>query len=345
MDSHPREYLPMRLRYSILLASSCALFGCQTPATSDATPPPSRTLKSVPAGKSDSPQEGLQDFFFKDYDLPGSLEASGVSILPGDEQVTIVLDNDPAAVLGLAQAPHRFEALTLKEATFEGKDTPDFDDQAYEGLTFDATTQHYYALVEAQGKRNQPRIDRYDKAWNWVESQEVDFDFATANKGMEGLAHIRLNETLYLLMLCEENKCDEDGKSGEGRIEVFELDKDKWEKVDRIKLPSNVDFKDYSGLDVRDDQIVVTSQESGAFWVGTLTLEMDKGKPDWKIQQDGQIWVMPEDEDGRTIYCNLEGVSISDARTFYMVSDQRKTTQPSRCKSHDQALHRIVLPE
>ena len=96
---------------------------------------------------------------------------------------------------------------------------------------------------------------------------------------------------------------------------------------------------------MRDDQIVVTSQESGAFWIGELALEMDDGRPDWKITQPGQVWLMPEDDDERPLYCNIEGVSISDARTFYMVSDQRKTTQPSRCKDKDQALHRVVLPD
>ena len=332
----------MRTPPLFLLMASCTLLGCQDPAP--APPAEPRTLAGVSPGKGDAPQEGIQDFFFKDHDLPGSLEASGISVLPGDRQVTIVLDNDPAALLGLAREPHVFESLSLKEATFEDEDPPDFDDQAYEGLTFDPITQEYYALVEAQGKRNRPRIDRYDRQWRWLGSQDVKFDFETPNKGMEGLAHVWFDGELHLLMLCEENACNEDGEPGQGRIEVFALEKDRWEKVDRIKLPKEVEFEDYSGLDVRADQIVVTSQESSAFWVGALTLEVDDGKPDWKIQEDGQVWRMPEDEDGRAVYCNVEGVSISDARTFYLVSDQRKTTQPSRCKSRDQALHRVVLP-
>ena len=79
----------MRVHPLLLITSSCALIACNAPATSEQ--PPARSLASASPGKSDSPREGIQDFFFKDQDLPGSLEASGVSVLPGDEQVTIVL--------------------------------------------------------------------------------------------------------------------------------------------------------------------------------------------------------------------------------------------------------------
>lgn len=285
------------------------------------------------------------------------LEASGVAFfLPNNERETLA-QSDLYVAFDHFSTAARVPRDLQSAASFLGEEESDF---GYEGLTFDARTQRFYALVEAveKKKRFEPEIHVYDASWKLVSEQQVDFEVEDFNKGMEGLAHVYHDETLYLFMLCEGNQCETHGDRGEGRIHVFALDEEEeeWLEVDRVKLPGNLDFEDYSGLDIQGDRIAIVSQEEGAMFLGTLLLEFDdEGEPDWKIADDddfeggeGKVYELPRDEDGKRIFCNVEGIAFSpapgEARTLYLVSDRRKPDQNKRCEDHDQSMHKVELP-
>ena len=45
-----------------------------------------------------------------------------------------------------------------------------------------------------------------------------------------------------------------------------------WKYIDTVKLPSAVDFIDYSGLDIDGTNIAVVSQEESKLWLGELAV-------------------------------------------------------------------------
>ena len=184
----------------------------------------------------------------------------------------------------------------------------------------------------------------YDREWTLLARQRVDFKLKRRNKGMEGLAHLYHRGELHLLMLCELNKCRSKRARGKGRIIVFKQEAGVWRRVDRIKLPKTLMFSDYSGLDLKEGRLAVTSQESGGLWVGALSLRYDsKGRPDWSVEAPGQVFDAPRRARG-SAYCNLEGVSFSPDGLI-LVSDQRKSKQPEYCDEYDQSLHVVKLSQ
>ncbi len=327
----------------LLSLGACSSESSEPAAT--VTSPKRVSLAEGDAGKFDEPTPGkmttlfLHDLLDLDERIP--LEASGLSIAFDDTfeaPVHVVFDHFEA----VATLP-----MTLGTATLTGDEDID---EGYEGLTYDASTDTFYALVEAveKKKHNEPEIHVYDRDWNRLAKHQVDFELDDFNKGMEGLAHTYIADTLYLLMLCEGNECKTNGEKGEGRIQAFTLDEEgeEWLHVDTIKLPESLHFEDYSGIDLRGDSLIITSQEESAIWMGSLTLELDEnGEPDWKIQDEGTIFELPRNNDDKKIYCNVEGVSFSDdGKSIYLASDRRKPDQNKRCEKGDQALHQILLP-
>ena len=80
--------------------------------------------------------------------------------------------------------------------------------------------------------------------------------------------------------MCEGNHCKggDTGKSpGKGTILVLRFDptfgsrEGRWIVDDKIMLPSELPFEDYSGIDVYENRwITVVSQTSRLFWAGQL---------------------------------------------------------------------------
>ena len=99
--------------------------------------------------------------------------------------------------------------------------------------------------------------------------------FETNNKGFEGMAMVRYKgeySDRYLFLLCEGNKCEHDNDGREGRVKVFtQIDDNKtWSLIDTVKLPSTLDWQDYSALDITGSWISVLSQEESKMWIGQL---------------------------------------------------------------------------
>jgi uncharacterized protein YjiK len=178
-------------------------------------------------------------------------------------------------------------------------------------------------------------LERLEKSW-------LPFNFQRENKGFEGLSLVRHEGEEYLLALCEGNDCD--GKSvgerpGNGKIKVFARDDDEFKYVASTDLPRSLPFVDFSGMDVRNGNLALVSQETSALWVGRLDPK------NWRIQGDGDVYAFPKGRDGAVGYCNVEGVSWIDEDTLVVVSDAKKENkQPPSCAAKEQSIHVFRLP-
>jgi hypothetical protein len=62
------------------------------------------------------------------------------------------------------------------------------------------------------------------------------------------------------------------------------------------------------------------------------------------FEDDGQVVLFPRDDEGRMMYCNMEGVAWLGDGGLVVVSDKRKNDQPRRCSRKDQSIHIFKLP-
>ncbi len=66
------------------------------------------------------------------------------------------------------------------------------------------------------------------------------------------------------------------------------------------------------------DRLCVVSQESSALWVGRLA------RSAWRVVDDGAVYRFPRDDDGKVVYCNVEGVAWLSDTQVVVVSDKTK---------------------
>ncbi|WP_345974906.1 hypothetical protein [Sulfurimonas sp. HSL3-7] len=212
----------------------------------------------------------------------------------------------------------------------------------FEGITYNPPKNEFYLVEESLKHKGmwQGRLSVTDGGFSPTSKQRwLDYGFESGNKGFEGLAFFRRNGTDYLLALCEGNRCKA-GRKGEkpggGTIQFFVKKKKKWNLTGAIPLPENLRFTDYSGLDIStDNTLAVSSQESSALWIGKLDTDR------WKTVGSGKVYYFPKDKKGRTLYCNVEGVSWIDNHHLVVVSDAKKKSQPKRCKMKEQSIHLV----
>ena len=210
---------------------------------------------------------------------------------------------------------------------------------AFEDITYNERKQKFYLVVEGLEHKKgiyQAQIEEYDRHFNFLESNWVNFSFESENKGFEGLEWVEKNGNEYLLALCEGNKC-KGGKKGRqpggGRIQVLEKQENSWQKTKTIKLPKTVQFKDYSAISLKNNQLAVISQDSAKLWIGTLR---DK---EWDFIDEGVVYVFPRNKKGKKVYCNIEGICWISPHQIIVVSDKCKASQPKRCKKKEQSVH------
>jgi hypothetical protein len=99
-------------------------------------------------------------------------------------------------------------------------------------------------------------------------------------------------------------------------------------------------FEDFSSLAGAGDRLAVLSQASAALWVGRVH------PSSWGVAGPGAVWSFPPDPEGRTVYCNAEGVSWLSPDTVVVVSDRAKrNVQDDHCRAKDQSIHVFVIPD
>jgi hypothetical protein len=167
----------------------------------------------------------------------------------------------------------------------------------------------------------------------------LDVALEMRNKGLEGLGCIVRDGELFLLGLCEGNRCKggtAGRRPGGGRVHVLRRAALVWKREATIRLPKDLDFIDYASVAVRGDRIAVVSQSSSALWVGTLA------KTGFVVEESGTVYTFPRDADHRVVYGTVEGVSwLADDR-LVMVSDRAEGNIPAQAK--DRSLHVFRLP-
>lgn len=280
----------------------------------------------------------------------------------GAEQLTLVAETKVSKILDKGYEPSgvvtrgQFYYVIFDDhpaiAEFNNQLSTDLDNRmigetsgiGYEGITYDEEKELFFTVIEAvpEGDRYIAKIVSYDRGLNIQSTKPVQgITFDNDSKGFEGIARVSKHGESYILLLCEGNKCKKGKKSGNGKIWVFHNRNDRWEPVDKIRLPRKADFKDYSGLDVKGKSIVVTSQEDSKLWIGKLQSRgHSPATINFWIQGKGEVYEFNEDENR---YCNIEGVSILNDSTFVVVSDKKKKKQPESCKKKDQSIHVFTL--
>jgi hypothetical protein len=219
-------------------------------------------------------------------------------------------------------------------------------DGGYEGITYNSANHRYYLLVEAReqsGGCYQASIVEYDDEFHYLKDRPADFTFKSSNRGFEAVAHVRRDDTDFLLALCEGNKCKcgEKGRTpGGGRVQLFEKKRKRWQHADTIELPAHLPFVDYSGMSLDKGRVAIVSQESSMLWVGQFD------EDDWSWHDDGQLYQFPRAENGDILYGNIEGVAWLTPTRVVTVSDRRKKkTQPDKeLSKKDQSIHIFEIP-
>lgn len=219
-------------------------------------------------------------------------------------------------------------------------------DYGYEGITYNATKQRFYLLVEARKHAKgcyKPSIVEYDNEFKYLKDRTVDFTFESSNKGFEAVVHLQRNGDDYLLALCEGNKCRGGGKGrkpGGGRLQLFEKKQKRWLHSGTIALPSSLPFVDYSGMSIGHSRVAIVSQVNSMLWVGQLD------EAHWTWRDAGRLYKFPRSDNASILYGNIEGVGWITPTRIVTVSDRRKKkNQPDkRLSEKDQSIHIFEIP-
>jgi hypothetical protein len=259
-------------------------------------------------------------------------EASGVVLKDGTFYV--IFDNTPHIAAIPKLAPGADSRLIKPEGDH---------DAGYEDIAYDPATDRFFLLIEALPHDDGflARIREYDSAFSRSSTDWLPFPFDRPNKGLEGLTCLSRADEMYLLALCEGNRCQagaEGRKPGGGRVQVFRKGRHQWHHEASLRLPKTAWFEDYSSVAVAGDRIVVVSQSSAAVWLGTLD------PSDWAVVDAGRICRFPGDAEGRTLYGNVEGIAWLTPGQIPVVSDKAKAEQPPRCRAKDQSIHLFSIP-
>jgi len=266
-------------------------------------------------------------------DATERFEASGVVAV--DEKLYVIFDN--RSEIGC------FGGTLLPEDEQNHLIGQEYDrDTGYEDIAHEPSTGRFFILIESLPHKDGflAMVREYDSSFAYIASAWLEFPLDGPNKGLEGLACIRRAGRNHLLGLCEGNRCkdgDASREPGGGRIQVFASNGNRWERVDTIRLPATLPFKDYSGIALAGERLCVVSQESSALWVGRLAPSQ------WRVADEGAVYRFPRD-DGHTVYGNVEGVSWLSDTHVVVVSDKAKPDQKRRCREKDQSIHVFALP-
>lgn len=254
------------------------------------------------------------------------LEASGVALI--DESTAFVaFDNlNQIARVDVSLERSRRNSIWLTPSLGAG----------FEDIASDPTRRATFGLIESVEDFDgalRGFIAEYDRHGRLLRCVRLPGQFRKANKGFEGLAHMRHQGREYLYALHEANVLAR--RRSRGRVEVYVRTEGAWQASHAITLPAEARFKDYSALSCRHHRIAVVSQESARLWVGRL--DPKRGR---LIPKSGAVYRFPSKS-----YCNIEGIDWLSADTLIAVSDRRQKDQPARCEAVDQSIHVFRIPD
>lgn len=269
-------------------------------------------------------------------ELPGGGEASGVYHLDG--QLYVVFDDAPHVARiasGGWSARGKRRKGSAGATLFRQRGAGGFED-----LTFDPRERRWYLLVESAAQKGvwRPRVEEYSEDLRFLRAGWLDWEVEDENKGLEGLAFLRLGGRDCILGLCEGNygRGGRRGREpGHGRLQLFARGKRDWEHVRELELPPEAAFEDYASLDVRGQAITVASQSSSAVWLGRIEGLEGRGT----FLHEG-VLAFPRDRKGRPRYGSVEGVAWVAQDELVAVSDQHETSSPGLHR----AVHRFRIP-
>jgi hypothetical protein len=252
-------------------------------------------------------------------------------------------------------------------------DKPMKKESQFEGIAHDQKLNTFYIAQEAvengpnKFHANISEVKMGSETYEVKRACLTEIGFETSNKGIEGLAHLRIEDKVYLLGLCEGNHCQA-GKNGrelgEGRVIVMLQDetptgKCTWKTVEVLNIPKEAKFQDYSDIAVHHSKkdgvyhVAILSQENSQIWLGKLHVPQEKNPEkaakshhlNWELETVA-VFDFPRDDECRIIYCNVEGVDFISHDLIVVVSDRMKGhgKQPIQCLDRDQSVHVFSLP-
>ena len=251
------------------------------------------------------------------------LEASGIALVDRSTALVAFDNLNQIARVDLSLERSRRNALWHTPSLGAG----------FEDLATDSRRGATFGLIESVEDFDgalRGFVAEYDRAGRLRSCRRLPGRFQKANKGFEGLAHVRHLGSEYLYALREANSTGR-----RGRIDVYARTANgAWKPSRRISLPSDARFKDYSALACRQTRIAIVSQESARLWVGRLHLPTHT-----VIPGSGAVYRFPTKD-----YGNVEGIDWLSNDTLIAVSDRRQKDQPVRCARVDQSIHIFRIP-
>ena len=251
------------------------------------------------------------------------LEASGVALV--DRSTVFVVFDNLNQIARIDISLKRSKHNRLRHAPSLGA--------GFEDVAADAAREATFGLIESVEDFDgvlRGFVAEYDREGRLRHCTRLPGRFQKANKGFEGLAHVRHLGREYLYALREANSTGR-----RGRIDVYiRAASGAWKPSRRISLPSEARFKDYSALACRQGRIAIVSQESARLWVARLHVPTHT-----VIPGSGVVYRFPSKD-----YCNVEGIDWLSNDTVIAVSDRRQKDQPVRCARVDQSIHLFRIP-
>jgi len=264
------------------------------------------------------------------------LEASGVIFV--NDNYLVVFDE----MHGIAKLPKSTDSFIGKGVIVGSQ----HNKEGFEAITYDSRSKVIYALVENTPYKDgffRPQIQQFTMDLVKVGSPvtlplNLPLDNVDSNKGLEGACIIHKADRTFLFGLCEGKGCNsDDSKEAKGRgvIQIFEHSNDKWNHLGHLKLPEEVDFRDYSDLAIRQNHIAVTSQKSAKLWVGLIQPTTNS----WSLTHQN-IYSFPQ-KNNKILYCNIEGVDWISDKQLVFVSDM---ASKKSCKAKEMMIHIFDIP-
>ena len=206
----------------------------------------------------------------------------------------------------------------------------------FEDIAVDARTGRIFCLIESVIDFDgvfRGYVSEYDDVGRFERCVRLPSTFKKANKGFEGLAHVRHKGREHLYALREANS--RTAKGLKGRIDVYvRAAGGGWAVSHLIGLPGSAKFKDYSALAYRNRTIAIVSQESSRLFVARL-----HDNTHAVIDSSVRVYRFPSRN-----YGTVEGIAWLSADTLVAVSDRTKKGQPARFARKDQSIHVFRIP-